>query len=106
LVRTGQTVQFHVRDSESAADDLVSLLGAKPRGPVAGALLFTCNARGSRLFKERHHDARAVAQSCHARPAAGLFCAGEIGPIGRRNYLHSHTACIGFFRPVDDPSEA
>lgn len=106
LVRTGQTIQFHVRDSASADDDLVSLLAARPRGTAAGALLFTCNGRGSRLFRDRHHDARAVSQSCDARPVAGLFCAGEIGPIGRRNFLHGHTASVGFFRSADSPSEA
>jgi small ligand-binding sensory domain FIST len=100
LVRTGQTIQFHVRDRESADDDLVSLLGARPRGAAAGALLFTCSGRGSRLFKDHHHDARAVANACNARPVAGLFCAGEIGPIGRRNFLHGHTASVGFFRPA------
>jgi small ligand-binding sensory domain FIST len=30
---------------------------------------------------------------------AGFFCAGEIGPIGRENYLHGHTACLAIFRP-------
>jgi small ligand-binding sensory domain FIST len=106
LIRPGQTIQFQVRDSESADDDLVSLLGARPRGAVAGALLFTCNGRGSRLFADRHHDARAVAQACGGRPVAGLFCAGEIGPIGRRNFLHGHTASVGFFRPAKARAEA
>jgi small ligand-binding sensory domain FIST len=100
LVRTGQTIQFHVRDSQSADDDLVSLLGARPRAAAAGALLFTCNGRGSRLFKERHHDARAVAQAGDALPVAGMFCAGEIGPVSRRNFLHGHTASVAFLRPA------
>lgn len=106
LVRTGQTVQFHVRDNVSAADDLVSLLGARPRRAAAGALLFTCNGRGRQLFHQRHHDARAVARACGARPVAGLFCAGEIGPVGRRNFLHGYTASVGFFRPPDPQSKA
>ncbi|MBU0616373.1 MAG: FIST C-terminal domain-containing protein [Planctomycetes bacterium] len=105
LVRIGQTIQFHVRDSKSADDDLLSLLGARPRAAAAGALLFTCNGRGSRLFKERHHDARAVAQACDALPVAGMFCAGEIGPVSRRNFLHGHTASIAFFRPATSSSE-
>jgi len=106
LVRTGQTIQFHVRDSASADDDLVSLLGAKSRRMAAGALLFACTSRGSRLFADRHHDARAVAQSCDGRPVAGLFSAGEIGPIGRRNFLHGHAASVGFFHPRDVRFEA
>jgi len=106
LVRIGQTIQFHVRDSKSADDDLVSLLGARPRGAAAGALLFTCNGRGSRLFKDRHHDARAVAQCGNALPVSGMFCAGEIGPVSRRNFLHGHTASVAFLRPAASPPEA
>ncbi len=100
-VRTGQTVQFHVRDGDSADEDLNSLLSACPPQPVAGALLFSCNGRGTRLFAHRHHDARAVRQRIGSAPLAGLFCAGEIGPIGRRNFLHGHTASIGFIRAAD-----
>jgi small ligand-binding sensory domain FIST len=106
LIRIGQTIQFHVRDSKSADDDLVSLLGARPHAAAAGALLFTCNGRGSRLFKERHHDARAVAEACNALPVAGMFCAGEIGPVSHRNFLHGHTASVAFFRPATSPPEA
>ena len=29
---------------------------------------------------------------------AGMFCAGEIGPIGRRSFLHSFTASVALFR--------
>ncbi len=105
LVRIGQTIQFHVRDSAAADNDLVSLLGARPRGAAAGALLFTCSGRGSRMFKDHHHDARTVAKSCRNMPVAGLFCAGEIGPVGRRNFLHGYTASVAFFRPADAPTE-
>lgn len=99
LVRTGQTIQFHVRDEESASQDLDDLLaGGRGRAP-AGALIFSCNGRGTRLFSERNHDAQAIA-TCFGRiPVAGAFCAGEIGPVGARNFLHGHTASIGLLRP-------
>ncbi|MBN2448022.1 MAG: FIST C-terminal domain-containing protein [Phycisphaerae bacterium] len=100
LVRVGQTVQFHVRDAESAAEELAAMLSTGRHGPSAGALLFSCNGRGTRLFSDRHHDARAVAEECGRLPVAGMFCAGEIGPVGTRNFLHGQTACIGFFRPA------
>lgn len=102
--RTGQTIQLHVRDGSSAADDLNDLLAAAPRNTAAGALLFSCNGRGTRLFTHRNHDARALTQACQA-PVAGFFCAGEIGPIGGRNCLHGHTASIGFFHAADEPAE-
>lgn len=101
IMRTGQTVQFHVRDSKSAADDLEYLLSLRASQPVAGALLFSCNGRGSRFFPDRHHDARAVVNGHQKLPVAGFFCAGEIGPIGNRNFLHGFTASIGFFRPAN-----
>ncbi len=101
VVRAGQTLQFHVRDEESASEELTALLaqGAPPR--PAGALLFSCNGRGTRLFSCAHHDTRAIADQCGALPVAGMFCQGEIGPIGERNFLHGHTASIGFFRPAE-----
>lgn len=99
LVRTGQTVQFHVRDATSAHDDLVMLLqreAVRDTRP-GGALVFTCNGRGTRLFGTRHHDAACLQQVLGPIPAAGFFAQGEIGPIGSRNCLHGFTASIALF---------
>jgi small ligand-binding sensory domain FIST len=99
-VRVGQTVQFHVRDAESAHDDLVVLLAERriERSVApAGALVFTCNGRGSRLFDAPHHDAACLQESLGPVPAAGFFAQGEFGPIGRRNCLHGFTASIALF---------
>jgi small ligand-binding sensory domain FIST len=97
-VRIGQTVQFHVRDAASAHEDLVELL-ARAAGPAApaGALVFTCNGRGTRLFSEPGHDARCLQERLGPIPTAGFFAQGEIGPIGRRNCLHGFTASIAVF---------
>jgi small ligand-binding sensory domain FIST len=102
LVRTGQTVQFHVRDAASAHDDLERLLhAAQAAGSLpAGALVFTCNGRGSRLFAAPHHDARCVQNVLGPLPAAGFFAQGEIGPIGRLNCLHGFTASVALFEPA------
>ena len=59
-VRVGQTVQFHVRDADTADEDLRLLLRQDRAAHAAAAgraLLFTCNGRGTRLFGEPHHDA-------------------------------------------------
>jgi small ligand-binding sensory domain FIST len=103
LVRTGQTIQFHVRDAKSAHDDLTALLTReKDRGAApAGALVFTCNGRGTRLFEEASHDARCLQDSMGPVPAAGFFAQGEIGPIGRRNCLHGFTASIALFEATE-----
>jgi small ligand-binding sensory domain FIST len=99
-VRVGQTVQFHVRDAATADEDLHVLLqndlkshATKP----AGALLFTCNGRGSRLFEQPHHDARAVAAEAGLIPLAGFFAQGELGPVGGRNFIHGFTASVVLF---------
>jgi small ligand-binding sensory domain FIST len=99
MVRAGQTVQFHVRDSATADEDLRELLevaviaGIKP----AGALMFTCNGRGSRMFDLPHHDVSALCDMFPGLPVAGFFAAGEIGRVGRRTFLHGHTASIALF---------
>jgi small ligand-binding sensory domain FIST len=100
-VEVGQTVQFHVRDAQSADEDLrhtlereaAALDGRRP----AGALLFTCNGRGSRLFAEPDHDAGLLAKVLGEIPVAGFFCAGELGPVGGQNFLHAFTASIALF---------
>jgi small ligand-binding sensory domain FIST len=96
LVRLGQTVQFHVRDAASARGDLAALLSAARAAapPPAGALVFTCNGRGTRLFDTPHHDAACVQELLGPIPAAGFFAQGEFGPIGRRNCVHGFTASI------------
>jgi small ligand-binding sensory domain FIST len=99
-VRLGQTVRMQVRDAKSAHDDLIHALGrevAALRGPPAGALLFTCNGRGSQMFGTPGHDAQAVADAFAGAPTAGFFCAGEIGPVGDRNYVHGFTATLALF---------
>jgi small ligand-binding sensory domain FIST len=91
LVEVGQTAQFQVRDADSADEDLHELM----RGRAAdGALLFTCNGRGTRLFGVPDHDADVVAESLGHRVVAGMSCAGELGPVGGRNFLHGFTASV------------
>lgn len=100
LVRTGQTVQFHVRDAGTAHEDLLCLLAAPGGGRPAGAIVFTCNGRGTRLFPDPHHDARAIEDSLGPTATAGFFAQGEIGPIGSRTFLHGFTASIAIFEPT------
>jgi small ligand-binding sensory domain FIST len=97
-VRVGQTLRLHVRDAGAADADLRALLAqALPRTRAAGALMFTCNGRGTNMFREPHHDAR-VTSSALGRPAvAGFFCGGEIGPVGGQAFLHGFTATLAVF---------
>ena len=93
-VSVGQTVQFHVRDADAADDDLKELLG---EADADAALLFTCNGRGRSLFAVPDHDAGRVEKLLGPIPLAGAFCAGEIGPVGGRNFLHGFTASLALF---------
>ena len=94
LVETGTTVQFHVRDAETAGEDLHRLMSGRR---AEGALLFTCNGRGRRLFGIDDHDATVVSGAIAPAPLAGMFCAGEIGPVGPRSHLHGFTASVALF---------
>jgi small ligand-binding sensory domain FIST len=94
--RVGSTVQFQVRDALTADEDLLELLGRIPR-PADGALVFTCNGRGSHMFDTPDHDAAAVADATTGQAVAGMFCAGEIGPIGGRAFVHGFTASVALF---------
>jgi small ligand-binding sensory domain FIST len=99
-VRIGQTVRLHVRDGGSADEDLsevLARLSADLPAPPAGALLFTCNGRGSQMFQVPDHDAAALDRALGGAPAAGFFCAGEIGPVGARSFVHGFTATMAVF---------
>ena len=98
-VRVGRTIQLHVRDAETASEDLELLLDLQElKGqPFAGAL-FTCNGRGSRLFNSPNHDIAAFQRRFENLAVAGMFAAGEIGPIGDRTFVHGHTASAMLFR--------
>jgi small ligand-binding sensory domain FIST len=84
-----------VRDADAADEDLNELLAGI--GDVRAALLFTCNGRGSHLFGHADHDTGAIEEWLGPVPLAGAFCAGEIGPVGGRNFLHGFTASIALF---------
>jgi small ligand-binding sensory domain FIST len=101
LVEVGRTVQFQVRDAESAREDLRVVLERERRSRpanVAGALLFSCNGRGQALFGQPDHDINAMRRAFGDLPVAGFFAAGEIGPVAGKNFLHGFTASILLLR--------
>lgn len=97
VVEVGQTVRFQVRDAADAGEDLTELLGGTD-DPARGALLFSCNGRGTTMFPDADHDVRTVRDALGAEGVAGFFAAGEIGPVGGRNHLHGFTASVLAFR--------
>ncbi len=107
IVREGQTIQFHVRDPRAASEDFNLLLAQDrldyPHSPLKGALLFSCNGRGRRFFAEPNHDIAALQRQVEGIPVAGFFAAGEIGPVGGKNFIHGYTASVALFaEPLPD----
>jgi small ligand-binding sensory domain FIST len=106
-IKIGQTVQFHVRDSETATADLDELLQKvvlqSSFTEAKGALLFTCNGRGQQLFGVADHDTSKLREKLGDVPVGGFFCAGEIGPVGDKHFLHGFTSSIGIFTSLPSP---
>ncbi len=101
-VRTGQVVQFHLRDAVASAQDLQAHLDtytARGNQPPAGGLLLSCLGRGENLYGEPDHDSTALRRRLGRVPLAGFFCNGEIGPVRGQTYLHGYTSIFALFRP-------
>ncbi len=97
--RTGQTLQYQLRDKITAHADLVELAERNGYGlgtPFA-SLVFSCNGRGQRFFGVPDHDAATLAEIFGPLASAGFFCNGEIGPIGNASFLHGYTASVALF---------
>lgn len=74
-------------------------------GRIAGGPLFTCNGRGSRMFSTPDHDAALIASELDDPPIAGFFCAGGLGPVGSKNFLHGFTASMALFSETSKEHE-
>lgn len=91
----GSMVQFAVRDARTAHADLAAILADRQ---ADAALLFTCNGWGTRLFDVADHDARVVGRLLGPVPLGGMFAAGEFGPVGAGNFVHTLAASLALFR--------
>ncbi len=100
----GQSIRFQVRDAGAAIEDLDRLLALqeerRPGQKPLGALIFSCTGRGAGLFSCKNHDIMAIQKHLGPVPASGFFCAGEIGRIGTRSYLHGFTNSMLLFYPA------
>ncbi len=106
-VRVGQTLQFQLRDPRTSGQELRRLLhrlgSSGQEAAPAGCLLFNCTGRGKSLYGVAHHDVRTIQTAKGTVPIGGVFCSGEIGPVGETNFLHGYTASLGLFRPLAVP---
>ena len=106
LVGERERVRLHVRDAQTAREDLEMLLSPQAFDSRAeAALLFACNSRGRGLYGKPDGDIGILQDALGgAVPAAGMFCAGEVGPVGGKNFLHGHTASIALIRSGPAPA--
>ncbi|MBI1391088.1 MAG: hypothetical protein GC154_21890 [bacterium] len=98
-VQPGATIQFHLRDADTADEDIRLMLAPHQGRTPCGALAFSCNGRGSRMYPDADHDLGVIQSTLGRPPVAGFFCAGELGPVGGKNFIHGHTASIALFYP-------
>jgi small ligand-binding sensory domain FIST len=102
-VRTGQRIQFHLRDARTSQEDLELLLqryqAETSNSPAAaGALMFACLGRGEGLYGEADFDSRLFQRYLTNIQLGGFFCNGEIGPVGGGTFLHGYTSVFGICR--------
>ena len=90
-VAVGSTVQFQVRDATSADDDLHAVLSGRT---ARGALVFTCNGRGQRLFGTPDHDAIGEGRFAPLLGQAAIHLWAEL-PRDVQEKLFEHAVVIG-----------
>lgn len=95
-----QVVQFLVRDAHAAEADLRERLQAASTeaGAPDAILLLTCMGRGVGLFGSPNHDADLCVEQLGRAPLGGVFCNGEIGPVGDRTFVHGYTTVVAIIR--------
>jgi small ligand-binding sensory domain FIST len=101
--RVGQTLQYQLRDSRVATDELKRLLReeiAKMDPPPYAGLLCTCHGRGRGLFGGPNHDAGLINEFFPGLPLAGLFANVQLGPVGDRSFAHGYTASLALLGPA------
>ncbi len=107
VLRNERTVQFHLRDAATSADDLRFMLKRyvdTHERNAAGALLFSCLGRGQYLYGIPNHDSDCFREYVGEIPLGGFFCNGEIGPVGGSTFLHGYTSSFGIFREKEPVS--
>jgi small ligand-binding sensory domain FIST len=100
--RVGQTLQYQLRDSRVATDELKRLLReeiARMDPPPFAGLLCTCHGRGRGLFGGPNHDAALINEFYPGMPLAGLFANVQLGPVGDHSFAHGYTASLALLGP-------
>lgn len=94
-VPVGSPVQFALRDSATAAEDLLRVLSEVP--VASGCLAFTARGRGADHFGNPLHDASRIAEALEPAAVWGIACFDSFGPIGAMSELHEQAATLLVF---------
>jgi small ligand-binding sensory domain FIST len=102
-IRSGQRIQFHLRDAQTSAEDLDQLLQnythqEQNQDQAVGALIFSCLGRGHNLYQQPNFDSHLFQRYLPEIPISGFFCNGEIGPIAQQTFLHGYTSVFCIIR--------
>ena len=107
MLSEGQVVQFHVRDADTARQDLEAVMDRyvedNDSSGTSGALLFSCLGRGEHLFGRPNHDSDIFLNRISRAPLSGFFCNGEIGQVGGSTFLHGFTSSFAMFSAGQGP---
>ena len=104
-LRPGQSIQFHLRDAKTSAQDLEFLLNKyqqqqTDKSSPVGALLFSCLGRGEGLYGKPNFDSQLFQRYVQDIPLGGFFCNGEIGPVGDSTFVHGFTSVFAIARQL------
>ncbi len=103
-VRPGRLVRFHLRDPQTATEDLdLALDAAQLGGPPLAAIAMVSTARGRGLFGEQSHDAARIFRRLGPLPLAGCFTGGEFAPGRLASHPHGHAVAAALIRVPASP---
>ena len=97
-IRVGQSVQFQLRDTQAAHQDLAQMLDElAPQvddQPPRFGLYFNCLGRGRALYGQADHDVTMIRDRLDALPLLGFFGNAELAPLAGRNRVHNYTGVL------------
>ncbi len=100
-LHVGQNVQFQLREAEASREEakqLFDAIGERYLTPPLYGILMACLGRGKQLYGVSNGDVDIARKVIDDLPISGIFCNGEIGPVGGATHLHGYTACWGLLR--------
>ena len=101
-ITDGQIIQFHLRDSSVAQEELKKMLSEyhqEKSKTIKSTLMFSSVGRGKYLLGKSHHDINLYKNVIdYNSPVTGFFSNGEISPIGDRTFLHGYTSSFAIFK--------